>query len=138
MEIEDKRGRIQEEQKYTLDPEFWNDQKKAQGVMHKIRELKRWVELYENVKREVDDAEVTYEFFKAKEASEKELEAQFKKAEDALRSFEFKFMLSARTSLSWCDHQLAVHGEQQLMLLRMYRMWAEKSGYQGRSSIIRL
>jgi hypothetical protein len=56
LEIEDKRGRILEEEKYTLDPDFWNDQKKAQAVMHKIRELKRWVVMYENVKREVDDA----------------------------------------------------------------------------------
>ena len=55
LDIEEKRGRIQEEEKYTLDPDFWNDQKKAQGMMHKIRELKRWVELYEAVKREVDD-----------------------------------------------------------------------------------
>ena len=43
LEVEEKRGRILEEEKYTLDPDFWNDQKKAQGVMHKIRELKRWV-----------------------------------------------------------------------------------------------
>ncbi|MBS1568456.1 MAG: PCRF domain-containing protein, partial [Bacteroidetes bacterium] len=63
LDIEEKRGRIKEEEKYTLDPDFWNNQKKAQGVMHKIRELKRWVELYEAVKREVDDTEVTYEFF---------------------------------------------------------------------------
>ncbi|MBX2981780.1 MAG: peptide chain release factor 2 [Flavobacteriales bacterium] len=136
LEIEDKRGRIQEEQKYTLDPEFWNDQKKAQGVMHKIRELKRWVELYENVKREVDDAEVTYEFFKAKEASEKELEAQFKKAEDALEELEFKNMLSAEEDPLSAVVQITSgaggteSNDWALMLLRMYRMWAEKSGYQ--------
>jgi phosphoenolpyruvate carboxylase len=28
--------------------------------MHKIRELKRWVGLYEGVKREIDDLEVTF------------------------------------------------------------------------------
>ncbi len=67
LDIEDKRGRILEEEKYTLDPDFWNDQKKAQVVMHKIRELKRWVGLYESVKREVDDLGVIFEFFKAKE-----------------------------------------------------------------------
>ena len=45
LDIEEKRGRILEEEKYTLDPEFWNDQKKAQQIMHRIRELKRWVGL---------------------------------------------------------------------------------------------
>ncbi len=54
LDIEEKRGRILEEEKYTQDPDFWIDQKKAQIVMHKIRELKRWVGLYENVKREID------------------------------------------------------------------------------------
>jgi|GEM_PF-7038825 len=88
LAIEDKRGRILEEEKYTLDPDFWNDQKKAQQVMHRIRELKRWVGLYENVKREIDDLEVTFEFFKAKEVSEEELDAQFKKANDALEELE--------------------------------------------------
>ena len=39
--MDEKRGQILEEEKYTLDPEFWNDQKKAQTTMHKIRELKR-------------------------------------------------------------------------------------------------
>jgi hypothetical protein len=32
------------------------------------------------VKREVDDLEVTFDFFKAKDVSEEELDAQFKKA----------------------------------------------------------
>src|SRR6218665_3318975 len=80
LDIEEKRGQILEEEKYTLDPEFWNDQKKAQVVIKKIRELKRWVELYANVKREVDDAGVMYEFFKAKDVSEEDLEAQYAKA----------------------------------------------------------
>ncbi|MBZ0204904.1 MAG: peptide chain release factor 2 [Flavobacteriales bacterium] len=136
LEIEDKRGRILEEEKYTLDPDFWNDQKKAQAVMRKIRELKRWVGMYENVKREVDDAVVTYEFFKAKEASEVELEAQFKKASDALEELEFKNMLSAEEDPLSAVVQITSgaggteSNDWALMLLRMYRMWAEKEGYQ--------
>lgn len=135
LEIEEKRGRIQEEQKYTLDPEFWNDQKKAQGVMHKIRELKRWVELYEGVKREVDDAEVTYEFFKAQEVSEDELNVQFEKANLALEELEFKNMLSAEEDPLSAVVQITSgaggteSNDWALMLLRMYRMWAERSGY---------
>ncbi len=136
LDIEDKRGRILEEEKYTLDPDFWNDQKKAQGVMHKIRELKRWVELYEAVKREVDDTEVTYEFFKAKEVSEEELEAQFNKAAHALEELEFKNMLSAEEDPLSAVVQITSgaggteSNDWALMLLRMYRMWAEKEGYQ--------
>jgi len=135
LDIEEKRGQILEEEKYTHDPDFWNDQKKAQVVIKKIRELKRWVELWEGVKREVDDAAVMFDFFKAKEISEDELEAQFKKAGHVLEELEFKNMLSAEEDpLSAVVQITAGAGGTEScdwagMLLRMYRMWASKNGY---------
>ena len=138
LAIEDKRGQILEEEKYTHDPDFWNDQKKAQAAMKKIRELKRWVGLWENVKREVDDAEVTFEFFKSKDASEEELEAQYKKAEHVLEELEFKNMLSAEEDpLSAVVQITAGAGGTEScdwagMLLRMYQMWAKKNDYEMR------
>ncbi|MEO8590228.1 MAG: peptide chain release factor 2 [Flavobacteriales bacterium] len=138
LDIEEKRGRILEEEKYTTDPDFWNDQKKAQVVMHKIRELKRWVAMWEGVKREIDDVGVMYEFFKAKDVSEEEVEAQFKKAADALEELEFKNMLSAEEDPLSAVVQITSgaggteSNDWALMLLRMYRMWADKSGYKVR------
>jgi DNA-binding protein H-NS len=72
--------------------------------MHKIRELKRWVALYEEVKREIDDLGVIFEFFKAKEVSEEELEAQFKKAPKRWRSSSSRTCsVPKRTpSAPWC------------------------------------
>ncbi len=135
LEVDQKRGLVAEEEKYTQDPDFWNDQKKAQQTMRRIRELKRWVELYEGVKREVDDLGVMHEFFKAKEVSEAELEAQFDKAAAALEELEFKNMLSAEEDPLHAVVQITSgaggteSNDWALMLLRMYRMWAEKSGY---------
>lgn len=139
LDIEEKRGRIQEEEKYTLDPEFWNDQKKAQQVMHRIRELKRWVGYFENVKRELDDLGVIFEFWKAKEVSEEEVEVQFKKADEALEELEFKNMLSNEEDpLSAVVQITAGAGGTEScdwagMLLRMYQMWAKKNGYETRT-----
>ena len=139
LDIEEKRGRIQEEEKYTLDPEFWNDQKKAQQVMHRIRELKRWVGLYEAVKREMDDLGVIFDFWKAKEVTEEEVDAQFKKASEALEELEFKNMLSAEEDpLSAVVQITAGAGGTEScdwagMLLRMYQMWAKKNGYETRT-----
>ncbi len=138
LDVEEKRGQIQEEEKYTHDPDFWNDQKKAQATMKKIRELKRWVELYEGVKREVDDLGVMYEFFKAKEVSEEEVEAQYGKAAHALEELEFKNMLSAEEDPLSAVVQITSgaggteSNDWALMLLRMYRMWADKNGYSVR------
>jgi peptide chain release factor 2 len=135
LDIEEKRGRILEEEKYTLDPDFWNDQKKAQLVMHKIRELKRWVGLFEGVQREIDDLGVVYEFFKAKDVPEEELDVQFKKASEALEELEFKNMLSNEEDPLSAVVQITSgaggteSNDWALMLLRMYRMWAEKSDY---------
>jgi len=135
LDVEEKRGQILEEEKYTHDPEFWNDQKKAQVVMKKIRELKRWVALYEAVKREVDDTEVTFEFWKAKDVTEEEMEVQYAKAAAALEELEFKNMLSAEEDpLSAVVQITAGAGGTEScdwagMLLRMYQMWAKKNGY---------
>lgn len=139
LDIEEKRGRIQEEEKYTLDPDFWNDQKKAQQVMHRIRELKRWVGYFENVAREMDDLGVMFDFWKAKEVSEEELEGQFKKAGEALEELEFKNMLSNEEDpLSAVVQITAGAGGTEScdwagMLLRMYQMWAKKNGYETRT-----
>ena len=136
LDVEEKRGQILEEEKYTHDPDFWNDQKKAQVVMKKIRELKRWVGLYEAVKRDVDDAEVTFDFFKAKEVSEEEMDAQFKKSAAALEELEFKNMLSAEEDPLSAVVQISSGAggtescDWALMLLRMYRMWASKNDYE--------
>ncbi|MBK6830411.1 MAG: peptide chain release factor 2 [Flavobacteriales bacterium] len=136
LDVEEKRGQILEEEKYTHDPDFWTDQKKAQLVMKKIRELKRWVGLYEGVKREVDDAEVTFDFFKAKEVSEEEMDAQFKKSAAALEELEFKNMLSAEEDPLSAVVQISSGAggtescDWALMLLRMYRMWASKNDYE--------
>jgi len=135
LAVDEKRGLIAEEEKYTQDPDFWNDQKKAQQTMRRIRELKRWVELYEDVKREVDDLGVMYEFFKAREVSEEELQAQYDKAAHVLEELEFKNMLSAEEDPLPAVLQITSgaggteSNDWALMLLRMYRMWAEKNGY---------
>ena len=139
LDVEEKRGQILEEEKYTHDPDFWNDQKKAQVVMKKIRELKRWVGLYENVKREVDDAEVTFDFYKAKDVSEEEMDAQFAKASTTLEELEFKNMLAAEEDpLSAVIQITAGAGGTEScdwagMLLRMYQMWGKKNGYDMRT-----
>ncbi len=138
LAIDEKIGLAQEEEKYTHDPSFWTDQKKAQATMKKIKDLKRWVELYNEVKREVDDVGVMLEFFKAKEVSEEDLEAQYKKAAHVLEELEFKNMLSAEEDPLSAVVQITSGAggtescDWAMMLLRMYRMWADKNGYKVR------
>jgi peptide chain release factor 2 len=83
----------------------------------------------------VEDLRVLYDFFKEGEAGEQEVMQQFKVAGTATENLELKKMLSAKE-----DHLNAViqitsgaGGTESCdwagMLMRMYIMWAEKSGY---------
>lgn len=135
LAIEDKRGQILEEEKYTQDPEFWNDQNKAQATMKRIKELKRWVDQFEDTKTAIEDIGVLLEFNKAGEATEEEVMAQHESALKKLEDLEFMNMLCAEEDPLSAVVQITSGAggtescDWALMLLRMYRMWAEKAGY---------
>jgi len=135
LDIENKKGQILEEEKYTQDPEFWNDQNKAQATMKRIKELKRWVGQFNETATAVEDTSVLFEFNKAGEATEEEVMAQFEGALKKLEDLEFMNMLSAEEDPLSAVVQITSGAggtescDWALMLLRMYRMWAEKSGY---------
>lgn len=135
LSIESKIGAIQEEEKYTQDPDFWNDQNKAQATMKRINELKRWVKQFNETATAVEDASVLLEFSKAGEASEEEVMAQYDSALAKLEDLEFLNMLSAEEDPLSAVVQITSGAggtescDWALMLLRMYRMWAEKNGY---------
>lgn len=76
-----------------------------------------------------------YDFFKAGEVGEEELEQQYKTTQKVVEDLEFKNMLSGKE-----DHLDAVISinagaggtescDWAAMLLRMYRMWADKNGF---------
>lgn len=119
----------------TLDPNFWNDSKRAEGIQRKIGINKKWVDEYHTIAREVDDLEGLFEFQKEGMASEEEVNAQYAKASEILTDAEFRSTLNQKE-----DEMSAVLNinagaggteacDWSAMLLRMYRMWAEKAGY---------
>lgn len=103
--------------------------------MKEIRAKKIWTDAYEKVSKQLDDLEVLNEFQEAGDATEEELEVEYKKTFKSIEELEFKKMLSQQEdqlsamieinpgaggteSQDWAD-----------MLNRMYIMWGEKSGY---------
>lgn len=96
---------------------------------------KQWVENYQNTEMVVEDLEVLLEFQKEGEASETEVEERYQKALEIVDDLEFRSTLNkpedelgaileinagagGTEACDWAD-----------MLMRMYVMWAEKSGY---------
>lgn len=125
---------IAEEEKHTLNPDFWNNPKEAEKVVKLIRAKKNWTESFAEVATLIDDLKVIYEFYKEGEAEEADLQEQFEKAQHALDELEFKNMLSSEEDgLSAVMQITAGAGGTEScdwasMLMRMYIMWGEKSG----------
>ena len=103
--------------------------------MKSLREKKSWVLDYESSKTLVEDLEVIYEFFKEDEATAEDVENRYKKALTLIEKLEFKNMLSEEgDSLSAVLQITAGAGGTEScdwaqMLMRMYMMYAEKSGF---------
>ena len=62
--------------------------------MKSLRVKKKWVEDYNTAFTYIEDLEVIYDFFKENEATAKDVENRFEKAETLIEDLEFKNMLS--------------------------------------------
>ena len=94
-----------------------------------------WVNLYEKTEEVITDLEVLYEFYELDEVSEEELDAEYKKASKVLEELEFKSTLNKEEDPLFAILQInsGAGGTESCdwaeMLLRMYTMWAESSGF---------
>ena len=133
--MENKKLQIQEDEKLTQDPSFWDDPKKAEVVMRQIRTRKMWVEAHNACHSGVEDLFVLYDFFKEGAATEEELDEQYQTSEKKIEELEFKNMLSAEEDgLSAVMQITAGAGGTEScdwagMLMRMYIMYGQKNGY---------
>lgn len=103
--------------------------------MKSLREKKSWVKDFDSAKSLCEDLEVIYEFFKEDEATIEDVEERYAGALNAIERLEFKNMLSDEAdNLSAVLQITAGAGGTEScdwasMLMRMYIMYAEKSGY---------
>jgi peptide chain release factor 2 len=135
LEIEKKKIAILNDEEKSVDPNFWNDSQVAQKILKDLRTKKKWVELYDDVKESLADLLVLQDFFKENALTEDELELQYNKTNSIVEEIEFKNMLSNEgDELSAILQITAGAGGTEScdwasMLMRMYRMWAEKNNY---------
>ena len=103
--------------------------------MKKVRELKAWIEGYEQVTSAVEDLQVLFDFAKEGEATEEEVDEQYKETVRVLEDIEMRNMLRREE-----DHFGAIMkinsgagGTESMdwasMLYRMYIRWGELNGY---------
>ena len=120
-----------------LQPDFWNDQEKAQMVISEANGLKDQVTEFTVLNDSYENLELTYELVKEENDMElrAELEEELQQLSGRLNQFELQLLLSEEYDKNNAILELhpgAGGTESQdwgSMLLRMYTRWAEKKGF---------
>ncbi|WP_409251996.1 peptide chain release factor 2 [Bacillus sp. SCS-153A] len=137
LDLENKEARIAELDEVMLQPDFWNDQQQAQGVINEANGLKELVNEYKDMQEMQENLEVTLELVKEENDAElqEELVEETKELNKRLNEYELQLLLSEphdKNNAILELHPGAGGTESQdwgSMLLRMYQRWAEKKGF---------
>lgn len=103
--------------------------------MKKVKELKKWIELYNDVHAAAEELQLAYEYVKEEIITEEEVDAAYGKAMELLENLEFRNMLHDEADQMSCVLKInsgAGGTESQdwaSMLMRMYTRWAEANNY---------
>ncbi len=126
---------IAEEEERALDPNFWDNPKKAEELLKQTKIKKDWTKSYAALSSSMDDLALLYDFYKLGETTEDDVEQQFQGTLKMLEEIEFKNMLSGKEDILSCVIQInaGAGGTESCdwaeMLMRMYMMWGNKKGY---------
>lgn len=103
--------------------------------MQEIRTHKNWISFFNKVKESVDELEVMFDFHKAGDVSEEEIDALLKSTTEILDDVEFRSTLNQpEDELNAILEINAGAGGTEAcdwasMLYRMYKMWADRAGF---------
>lgn len=119
----------------TLQPDFWDDPKKAEAHIAQINTKKVWTDAWEETNSLLEDTQVMFEFFQNGDATAEEMQEQFDLCREAVENLELKNMLKNKEDQLPAVMQITAGAggtescDWAAMLMRMYIMWGEKNGY---------
>ncbi len=135
LNIDQKKIEYEEEQLRTQAPDFWDDPKRAEAQMRKVKSIEKWIKDYDEVRTLTDELALAVEFHKDELISEEEVDAAYANTIKAIEAVELRNML--RQEEDPMDAVLKINSgaggtESQdwaQMLMRMYMRWSEAHGY---------
>ncbi|MBF1055709.1 MAG: peptide chain release factor 2 [Prevotellaceae bacterium] len=135
LNIDQKKVEFEEEQLRTQASDFWDDPKRAQEQMKKVKSIEKWLNGYQQVKQYTDELNLAFEYYKENLVSEEEVDTDYEKAVRSIEDLELKNML--RKEEDSMDAVMKINSgaggtESQdwaQMLMRMYMRWCEAKGY---------
>lgn len=135
LDIDKKKIELEEEELRTQAPDFWDDPKRAQEQMKKVKNIRRWVDGYKEVRTLADELQLAFDFYHDNMVTEEEVDEDYEKAIKAIEDLELKNMLRQKEDPMDCVMKInsgAGGTESQdwaQMLMRMYMRWAEAHGH---------
>ena len=135
LKIDEKQIEFEEEQLRTQAPDFWEDPKRAQAQMKKVKDIQKWIDGYKNVRTLADELQLAFDFYHEEMVIEQEVDEDYQKAIAAIEDLELKNMLRQKEDPMDCVLKInsgAGGTESQdwaQMLMRMYMRWAEAHGH---------
>lgn len=103
--------------------------------MKVLKSHKKWVEIYDGAKTQLDDLEVLHEFYREGELEMEEVDEKYEEVLQIFDDLEFQSTLNQPEDELGCILEInaGAGGTESCdwseMLMRMYIMWAEKKGY---------
>ncbi|PTT01051.1 peptide chain release factor 2 [Pedobacter sp. HMWF019] len=135
FDVDDRLEDIRIEQELTLQPNFWDDPKKAEKHIAEINSKKVWTDGWQKANALLEDTQIIFDFLQSGDATEEEMQEQYDLCLKAIEELELKNMLKNKEDQLPAVMQITAGAggtescDWAYMLMRMYMMWGEKNGY---------
>lgn len=135
LDLDESKKKIEELQKQTEAPDFWNNPDKAKEISQELKETKEDTEIIDYFKKEITDLQDFFQILEEESDLEEEFEGRFLKLKkDVLKKeIELNFIGKYDTSNAVFTIMAGAGGKEAedwaLMLLRMYQRYFEKKGF---------
>ena len=89
LKIDEKEIEFEEEDLRTQAPDFWEDQKRAEEQMKKVK----WLDGYQAVRTAADELQLAFDFYKEEMVTEEEVDKAYQDVLALIENLELKNML---------------------------------------------
>lgn len=84
LDIDSKKIQVEEEELRTHVADFWDDRKRAEAQMKKIKDLHFWLDSYKEVSSQAEELQLAFDFLKEGLVEEADIDAQYARVLDLI------------------------------------------------------
>ena len=93
LKIDQKRVEFEEESLRTQAPDFWDDPKRAEAQMKKVKGIEKWIKDYETVKQNAEELQLAFDYYKENIVTEQEVDDDYARSIKNIEALELRNML---------------------------------------------